>query len=157
VDPELLTGQTIHVYWPDDKMFYEGVVGSYKAKTGKHQVRPPRPPPPGTSLYAHPERPYPRLAPPVPPLPITWWRRTRQVDYFDGNKETLDLETQRIKLPRAVFADKWGLPASSAAAAAALSRDAMAVARFYTAGACGSPQLNACALTSPCCSQNNTQ
>ena len=38
MDPELLTGQTIHVYWPDDKVFYEGVVGTYKAKTRKHQV-----------------------------------------------------------------------------------------------------------------------
>jgi hypothetical protein len=66
------------------------------------------------------------------------------VDYYDGNKESLDLQTQRIKLPRAVAVDKWGLASGScpvASAAAASSQDAMEVAQFYTAGACSSPQL----------------
>ena len=66
------------------------------------------------------------------------------MDYYDGNKESLDLQTQRIKLPRAVAVDKWGLASGScpvASAAAASSQDAMEVAQFYTAGACSSPQL----------------
>jgi len=39
VDPWLLIGQPIHVFWPDDDVFYEGVIESYKDKTHKHEVR----------------------------------------------------------------------------------------------------------------------
>jgi hypothetical protein len=39
VDPWLLIGQPIHVFWPDDDVFYAGVIESYKEKTHKHEVR----------------------------------------------------------------------------------------------------------------------
>jgi hypothetical protein len=94
VDPWALVGQTVHVYWPDDLMFYEGKVGAYKPRTFKHEVRPtgtqPRPPPPRTAL--------------------TEAGASSQVNYFDGQKETIHLAQQRLKLQRKCAVDKCGAP-----------------------------------------------